>query len=538
MNKSICFLLVFLAAGIPAFSEADVSQLQRWPTEKAQAWYDAQPWLVGCDFIPSTAVNQLEMWQPDTFDPNTIGRELGWAQSIGMNTVRVFLHDLLWGQDSDGFLERIDYFLDICKEHNIRPMLVLFDSCWDPHPSPGKQPAPRPHVHNSGWVQSPHIAMIKNPEKLDALEAYVKGVIGRFKYDRRVLLWDLYNEPGNKQEDAESLVLLKKAFGWARQVNPSQPLTAGVWEGDWKKENLSELNRYMLEQSDVISFHAYHDLEKTKEKVSNLKSWGRPLLCTEYMARTAGSTFADHLPYFKENRIAAYNWGLVAGRTQTQYPWESWQKEFTAEPDIWFHDIFRPDGKPYDANEVQLFRTLTAGNSPLKAIPDSVRKNPLIYLETNRGQIEIELYPDKAPITVKNFLDYAASGFYDGTIFHRVIPNFMIQGGGFTPDMRQKPVKAPIKNESFNQLRNERGTVAMARTNAPDSATSQFFINHVENRSLDFDGPYAPGYAVFGKVIKGMEVVDSIAAVQTRQAGPHANVPAEPIVIESVIVVN
>jgi len=332
---------------------------KQWSQQKAQDWYKQQPWLVGCNFSPSTAINQLEMWQADTFDPATIDRELGWAESIGMNTVRVYLHDLLWEQDSKGFLERIDLFLSICKKHNIRPLLVFFDSCWDPNPRLGKQPEPKPHIHNSGWVQSPHPDVIKDPKKLDALEPYVKGVLKRFKNDPRVLFWDLYNEPGNRQEDNDSLVLLKKVFTWARQVNPSQPLTAGLWKEKYEKEQLTELNRYMAENSDVITFHAYDDLDKTKYKFDNLKLYGRPVICTEYMARTNGNTFAEHLPYFKENHIGAYNWGLVAGKTQTQYPWESWKKKFTAEPEVWFHDIFRPDGSPYDPAEVELFKKLT-----------------------------------------------------------------------------------------------------------------------------------------------------------------------------------
>ncbi len=529
-NVTILMLVVLLLTVACLAQKAPSGQ---WSAQKAKNWYTQQPWLVGCNFSPSTAINQLEMWQADTFDPDTIDRELGWAASIGMNTARVYLHDLLWTQDSEGFLERIDLFLDICKKHNIRPMFVLFDSCWNPHPKLGKQPEPKPHLHNSGWVQSPHIDVIKNPERIDTLEPYVKGVLGRFKDDVRVLMWDLYNEPGNKQEDHESLVLLKKVFKWARQVNPSQPLTTGLWEGDWQKDKLSELNKYMLDHSDVITFHAYHGLDRTKEKFNNLKPYGRPLLCTEYMARTVGSMFTEHLPYFKENHIGAYNWGLVAGKTQTQYPWESLRKDFTAEPEVWFHDIFRPDGTPYDTAEIELFKKLTAGNSGVKAIKESTPQNPVVNMKTSKGEIQIELFADRAPISVANFLKYAESGFYNGMIYHRVIKDFMIQGGGFTPDMQKKKTEPPIKNESDNGLRNNRGTIAMARTNNPDSATSQFYINHKDNAFLN-GGKGKPGYAVFGKVVEGMEVVDAIAAVSTRQVGGHGNVPVEPVAIKSV----
>lgn len=180
----------------------------------------------------------------------------------------------------------------------------------------------------------------------------------------------------------------------------------------------------------------------------------------------------------------------------------------------------------------------TPPSEPKKETPkENPPANPVVLMQTTKGPIRIELYQDKAPITVKNFLSYVKDGFYNGTIFHRVIKGFMIQGGGFTLDMQQKRVKPPIKNESYNKLRNERGTLAMARTNAPDSATSQFFINHVNNRPLDFDGPYKPGYAVFGKVTEGMDVVDAIASIPTKRLGPHGNVPVEPVVIESVTVI-
>lgn len=520
---------------------------QTWPAEKAKAWYASQPWLVGANFAPSTAINQLEMWQADTFDPETIDRELGWAASIGMNTMRVFLHDLLWEQDSAGLLNRVDQFLDICKKHNIRPMLVLFDSVWDPYPALGKQRDPKPHVHNSGWVQGPHLDVLKDAEKVKALEPYVKGVIERFKNDDRVLMWDLYNEPGNSNnehyrkfepanKDELSLRLLKLSMQWARQVNPSQPITVGVWKNEWHPDKADELNRYQLENSDIITFHDYSPMNRTKERVASLKPWGRPLICTEYMARTAGSTFTEQLPYFRAENIGAINWGLVAGKTQTNYPWESWDRAFDAEPKVWFHEVFRRDGKPYSAEETGLIRKLTAqANKPAEKKP---AQNPVVSIKTSKGEIRVELYPDKAPITVANFLDYVKSGFYSGTIFHRVIPGFMIQGGGMTPDMEKKPTKPAIKNEANNGLKNDRGTIAMARLNPPHTATSQFFINVADNAPLNYAGPGREGYAVFGKVISGMNVADAIVKVPTRNVGPYGNVPAEPVVIESVSIVN
>jgi hypothetical protein len=350
---------------------------QRWPEEKANAWYAKQPWLVGCNYIPAYAINQIEMWQADTFDLNAIEKELALAKGLGFNSIRVFLHDLLWEQDAKGFLDRADQFLAVADKHGIGVMFVLFDGVWDPDPKLGKQRGPRPHTHNSGWVQSPSRDLLKDRARREALAAYVKGVIGHFKDDRRVHAWDIYNEPDNTNvnsygansrtktelpdKEQLALALITKAFAWAREANPSQPLTAGVWSGSWKSlDAMTPMARFCVEHSDVISFHSYAPLEEVKSRVADLRrQFNRPLLCTEYMARPAGSTFETILPYFKEQKIAAYNWGFVDGKTQTIYPWDSWRKSYTGEPPVWFHDIFRKDGKPYREEEVKLIRKLT-----------------------------------------------------------------------------------------------------------------------------------------------------------------------------------
>jgi hypothetical protein len=342
-----------------------------WPVEKAAAWGQEHPWLVGCNYAPSSAINQLEMWQADTFDPETIDRELGWAESLGFNSLRVFLHHIPWEQDSEGFLKRIDTFLEIADRHKIGVMLVIFDGVWDPYPQAGKQPPPRRGLHNSGWVQSPGRVILGAPSRHDELKGYVTGVIGRFKDDRRVHAWDLFNEPDNPNKSSYgkieltnkaemALALLKKSFAWAREVGPSQPLTAGVWSGDFRKPSgLSPINKFMLEQSDVISFHNYSPLDRMKADVEALKHYRRPILCTEYMARPAGSRFDPILAYLKDEGVGAYNWGFVDGKSQTIYPWDSWQKRYDGEPPVWFHDIFRTDGAPYDRKEVEYIRSVT-----------------------------------------------------------------------------------------------------------------------------------------------------------------------------------
>jgi hypothetical protein len=343
--------------------------LPRWTEQAANNWYTQQPWLVGSNYIPATAINELEMWQADTFDPQRIDKELGWAESIGLNTMRVFLHDLLWKQDAQGFQKRIDTFLEIASKHHIKPLFVLFDSCWDPNPHLGRQHEPTQGVHNSGWVQSPGVSALEDPAQYPRLEAYVKGVVGAFGKDQRVLGWDVWNEPdntngGSYRDPANKvelvLALLPQVFAWVREENPAQPLTSGVWKDDWSSpEKLSLMEKIQLEQSDVISFHNYDKPEIFEQRIRSLQGYHRPILCTEYMARGNGSTFQGSLPIAKKYHVAAINWGLVAGKTQTYLPWDSWQHPYVdRQPPVWFHEIFRTDGTPYKQEEVDFIRQL------------------------------------------------------------------------------------------------------------------------------------------------------------------------------------
>lgn len=362
----------------------------KWSAKRARDWYAKQPWLVGCNFIPRTAINQLEMWQAETFDPKGIDEELSWAAGLGMNTVRIFLHDLLWQQDSKQFLKRIDCVLSIAKKRGIGAMIVFFDSVWHPFPHLGTQREPEAGVHNSGWAQSPGVAVLRDEKAFDALKPYVTGVIKHFRDDPRVQVWDLWNEPDNTNsksygprdipEIKADLVtkLLPRVFEWARSAKPTQPLTSGIWLGDWTSPNtLKPWEMAQIEQSDVISFHCYGEPNDMERRIGYLQQYERPLLCTEYMSRGTGSTFEGILPLLKQHRIGAYNWGFAEGRSQTIYPWDSWQTPYTFEPDPWFHDIFRKDGSPYREDEVRLIKSMTAKAIPAKGKPATNRRRKL-----------------------------------------------------------------------------------------------------------------------------------------------------------------
>jgi hypothetical protein len=357
------------------FSLVAFAQTSRWSEEKANQWYAQQPWLVGSNYIPKDAINELEMWQEATFDPAEIDTELGWAESLGMNTMRVFLHDLLWQQDAPGFRKRLDQLLAIAARHHIRPLLVLFDSCWDPAPHLGLQHPPVPGIHNSGWVQSPGAKALSDPDQIPRLKGYVQGVIGAFANDNRILGWDLWNEPGSDQTSnypkteinnsakiARVALLLPQVFDWARKMNPIQPLTSGVYEIDFSQdeEAQDELERIQLRESDVITFHNYSWPESFRKEVTWLRRFHRPIICTEYMARSVGSTFDTILPIAKAERVGAINWGFVVGKTQTNLPWESWNHPYIKQdPPVWFHEVLHADGTPYRQAEVDLIRQLT-----------------------------------------------------------------------------------------------------------------------------------------------------------------------------------
>jgi hypothetical protein len=311
-------------------------------------------WPVGCNYIPSTAINQIEMWQKDTYDHNTIDRELGWAQDIGFNTVRVFLHYLPWQEDPNGFKARLGDFLNICGNHKIVAIVVLFDDCWNGDAKLGKQPEPKPGIHNSGWVQCPRYKEVNDVNKFPVFEKYVKDIVQSFRGNKYLLMWDLYNEPGNSHKPEEVMPLLKEVVGWARFSYPSQPITIGVWNQD---EAHKEINQYQITNSDIISFHNYSGIESMKGEIAGFRKYGKWLVCTEYIARGMGSRFETHLPLMKAENVGAINWGLVYGKTQTVYPWGS--KLNAPEPNVWHHDIFRKDGTPFDANEIELIKKLT-----------------------------------------------------------------------------------------------------------------------------------------------------------------------------------
>lgn len=350
----------------------------KWSKLKAQAWSAAHPWICGFNFLPSTAVNFIEMWHRDTFDPATIERELGWAADLGFNAFRINLSYLVWKHDRDGLLERFERAMALADSVGIVTIPVLFDDCGFGgfEPEYGPQPDPQPGVHNSRAVASPGRALLASGEDWDGFERYTRDVIRSFSTDERVLFWDLYNEPGNRMIfgpyestlfdpdfSEQSLRLLHDCFAWARTETPSQPLTVGAWStpvaGAAHAAYQTEIDRAALELSDIVTFHAYLATEKVDAIIATLAETGRPMLCTEWMARAVGSRISDQLKLFKDRNVGCVQWGLVQGRTQTWLPWPEnlvAAHGGSADRSVWFHDILNKSGEPYDENEAEVMR--------------------------------------------------------------------------------------------------------------------------------------------------------------------------------------
>jgi len=355
----------------------------KWSKQKAWQWYNQHPWLCGFNYVPRTAVNWTEMWQDDTFDLPVIRQELGWAKEIGCNTLRTNLPFIVWQHERDKLRQHLDDFLTVAAKNSLAVMLCLLDDCGfsGDHPYFGPQKPPTPGVHNSQAAASPGRNIVMDKSQWPEIELYVKDIITSFRDDPRIFMWDLYNEPGNNlifKADGEqffdprlenySYELMNNVFEWAREIAPRQPLTTGGWYGHQAVEKGSALiqNHFIdtkaFELSDIITFHSYHPIKQVKQLINDLQTYERPIMCTEWMARQAGSRIQDQLPIFHREKIGCYQWGFVNGRTQTHIPWPVFLEKTSgvAEQTGWFHDLLYPDGTPYSQDEISLIKQLVA----------------------------------------------------------------------------------------------------------------------------------------------------------------------------------
>ena len=359
--------------------------MDRWTEKDAKDWWKSRSWVCGFNFLPSTSVNFIEMWHADTFDMTTIERELGWAAEVGFNAIRVNLPFLGWQHDRDGLIDRVDRLLGTADARGLSTVLCLFDDCGfsgvEPHWGP--QPDPQPGVHNSRAVASPGRFAVLDATLRPSLAEYVRDIIATFRADRRVLFWDLYNEPGNRMDfeeteysqfDAElenhALSLMESSFAVARDVDPEAPLTVAAWTTPLPDSDAhpyqTEIDRSALSHSDIITFHAYWNRERVSKFIDYLEVLERPIVCTEWMARQIDSRISDQLELFHDRNVGCFQWGLVKGRTQTWLPWPDDLVRAhggQVDRDIWFHDLMDEKGEPYDPKEIRTIQALTGNSS-------------------------------------------------------------------------------------------------------------------------------------------------------------------------------
>ena len=351
---------------------------KRWSKEKAWNFWNNNPWMVGCNYVPALTPG-LSIWQEDTIEEilPSVHKELQLMKEIGFNTVRMWLEFDIWYHERDKYLDRVDRVLTILDSYGIKLMPVIFNDCV-PFGKPKDISIPYPKGKGSwdkgyhgGHKDSPHVVpdglsygwiRWDEEEQRTLCEQYIRDLAKRFKDDTRIIMWDLWNEPGNSKRNDMSIPYLRRTFEICREENVIQPLTAGVWTypqnyGIDETLDVSPIQRVALDLSDIITFHNYDNLENVKNCIKALEKEGRPMANTEWLHRILGNTILEQLPLYYEKKIGSVHWGLVAGHGQFYLPWE-WLKNARPELDytLWQHDIFKEDFTPYDNREIELFK--------------------------------------------------------------------------------------------------------------------------------------------------------------------------------------
>ncbi len=358
MKKILVLLTAAVLCSLTLSAKKPVNT--QWTPEQASAWWAETEWPVGCCYVPTYAINQFEMWQEDTFNPEILDREMALCEELGFNMVRIYLHEMLWFQDKEGFKKRIDQMLDIAGRHGVRVTFTFCTNGGGPEKL-GKQPEPKPFVHGGGhWCQSPHKDIFNNKDRWPEFKAYLQDILRTFKDDKRIVYWCLYNEPENLKDGRNCLEFMTEMYKWAWEVRPSQPLTSPVWHRPGFRGATTKLDMvaFVLTNSDIITFHCYYTPAELETFINMLSRFNRPMICQEYLARNFGSAFETCLPIMKREKVGALNWGLAEGKCEYRFPWG--HKASEGEPPVWFHSIFWHDYTPYSEVEVDILKKITA----------------------------------------------------------------------------------------------------------------------------------------------------------------------------------
>lgn len=346
-----------------------------WNKERAWEWYNARPWIRGCNFMGSDCANRIDQWQEYGFEERfqTADRELKLVAETGFNSIRIIMDFFVWKHERAGYMQRLERYIALAAKYGITCTIVFGNDCMPVKAEALSRLKLGEQEWHLGWHGGRKVSqhgtfgeagyhLLDEPEL--ALEHYewVREIVDTYKNDERILMWDVFNEPGNSNRKNMSLPHLKKFFEIIREINPIQPLTAGIFTCDGKVDELPEIQRFALDNSDIVSFHNYGSYETNVCLLKRLKKLGRPIVNTEWLARCLHNNVQEIYPLFYLEKVGCYCWGFVVGKYQTHEPWNSVWDQYEKNPNLdwdftkWFHDLYRPSLHPYDPKEIELIK--------------------------------------------------------------------------------------------------------------------------------------------------------------------------------------
>lgn len=350
----------------------------KWSKEKIWEWYNSKPWIRGCNYMSADCANRIDQWQQYKFEERfeTTKKELALMSKLGYNSIRIIPEFFVWKEEHDGFMERFERYIELANQNGISCMVVLGNDCCPPK----EEALERLHLgeqhvdwgYHGGRKVSQHgkfdgagYSILDEPKSAEKYYEFVREIVEKYKNDERIIIWDVFNEPGNSKRDSMSLLHMKKFLEIIRNIDPIQPLTIAIWSQLTNFEKLREIEKFGLENSDIISYHNYGSYENNIRELKLLKKYDRPIINTEWLNRCGGNTIEELFPLFYLEKVGCYNWGFVAGKYQTYEPWNGIWNSYEENPDSiinnfdftkWFHDIYRPSHNPYNPKETELIK--------------------------------------------------------------------------------------------------------------------------------------------------------------------------------------
>ena len=355
----------------------------KWSEEKVWKWYNQRPWIRGCNFMSSDCANRADQWQEYGFEERfeTTKRELKLVKETGFNSIRIIPEFIVWLKEHNGFMERFERYIEEAHKNGISCMVVLGNDCMPPKEEAlkrmnlGEQHVDWGYhggrkVSQHGVINGAGYSLLDEPEYAEKYYEFVREIVTKYKDDERIIIWDVFNEPGNSNRKSMSLPHMMKFFEIIRNIDPIQPLTVGIWSQTINFDNLLDIEKIGLENSDIITYHNYNNYENNIEEMHLLKKLGRPVINTEWLARCCKNTVEEMFPLYFLEKIGCYCWGFVAGKYQTYEPHNSVWYNYKDNPDAylnwdfdfskWFHDLYRPSLNPYVPKEIYLIKKFSA----------------------------------------------------------------------------------------------------------------------------------------------------------------------------------